>query len=365
GLNSPFNSCKLLGMDLKAADRLDPKYPTVRLEAGGEPLPMWTGVGVYTVTKDGKGYYAVVATDLSFKPVTEVVPGKSATTEPVTEKVAPIQPILQVAAKDRKNMAGKIDGRRGLPMKLILHGSCSSKPWRNNKGDEYVYFAPRWGYRSGMPGIFVVYGTRNAICLAPRDTITRPSGTYAQETFWIGYFCKPYWSRDPEPRAYLFTEQRLEWMIDWVVTRYGVDAARMDVSGQSMGSIGAMIFGMHRPELFASIYASTTPGHLWMLPNLGHTTLRLTHPTTEKVLDSKSARLLENKPPLLADGKSEYFDYTNMIESIKGHPGDLPFLCYVGGRKGGKPGAGYAKWPNQVAVARALTATHHGFGFGW
>jgi hypothetical protein len=358
------NSCKFPGKALKEADRLDPEGPTVRLEEGGELLPVWTGVGVHTATKDGKGYYAVVATDLEFKPLSKIVPGKSATTEPVAEKVAPFQPILQVAAKDRKSGGGK-PFKKGLPMHIVFHASCGSKSWRNGKGDEYLFFAPRWGYRSGLPGTFNVYSSGKSISLEPRDTITQPSGKWGRETYWIGYFCKPYWAKDPEPRAHLFTQQRLEWMIDWVVEKYAVDATRIDASGQSMGSWGSMIFGLPRPKIFSVLYPTTTPGHLWKLPALNGSPISLKCPTVEKVLDSKSARLLGGKVPLLPDGKTEYFDHTNMIEFVKGHPGDLPFVCYVGGRKGGSMTKGYCKWPNQVAVARALTAGHHGFGFGW
>jgi len=359
-----YNSCKFPGMELKEADRLDPAKPTLKLEYGGEPLPLWTGVGVHTVQKDGKGYYAVVATDLKFNPVTKVIPGESATVEPVEEKVAPIKPILQVASKDRKRQK-KISGRKGLPLHVIFHASCGSKAWRGGRGDEYVLFGDKWGYRRGMPGMFSVYETSRSLCLAPRDTIMRPDAKYGKETYWIGYFCKPYWSEDPEPRAYLFTQQRLEWIIDWVIKTYSVDANRIDASGQSMGSWGTMIFGLPRPEIFSVLYPTTTPGHLWKLPSLYGSPISVKYPTVEKVLSSKSARLLNGKAPLLPDGKTEYFDYTNMIEFIKGHPGDLPFVCYVGGRKGGKAAAGYCKWSNQVAVARALTAGHHGFGFGW
>ncbi len=360
------NSCKFPGMDLTEADRLDPEKPRLKLEEAGKPLSMWTGVGVHTVTKDGKGCYAVVATDLDFKPVSQVVPGQSATTEAVDEKVAPIQPILQVAAKDRPRKAGMPRGEKGLPMRLWLHGSCSSKAWRQKKGDEYVFFAPKWGYRAGMPTVFVVYESKGAIGLAPRDTINHPGGKKALETMWLGYFCKPYWSKAPEPRAYLFTEQRLEWMVDWVVKKYGVDANRINADGQSMGSLGSTIFGLRRPRTFAVLYASTTPGHLHWLMSVGEPRkLALKFPSTEKVFNGHAARFLGGKVPYLPDGKTEYFDYVNMIEFVKRHPADLAFFCYVGGRHGGNDKAGYCKWPNQVALAKALTAGHHGFGFGW
>jgi len=362
------NSCKLAGTDFMQKDRLDPKWPTCKLVEGGKPLPMWTGVGVHTVTKDGKGYYAVVVTDLELKPVSKIIPGKSATTGPIEEKVAPIQPIKQIDSKEQEVKARAITGKKGLPMGLALHASCGSKPRVARYGDVYLYFGRReWGHRSGLPCNFTVAEAAGKLTLYPRDTVLRTSGNYGLETMWVGYFCKPYWSKDSEPRAYLFTEKKLEWIIDWVVKKYGVDPNRIDAGGGSMGSLGSTIFGLRRPRIFSVLYASTTPGHLWWLMSMigSRRKLALKCPTTDKVLSSKAARILKNKPPLLPDGKTEYFDHTNMIKFVKGHPGDLAFFCYVGGRKEGNPKAGYAKWPNQVALAKALMAGHHGFGFGW
>src|SRR5262245_5266543 len=94
-------SAKLFGSAFNLKDRLDLTKPTATIEEGGKPLPMWSGLAVHTVKNDGKAYYAVIATDEKFGPLSKIVPGKSATTEPVTERVAPIQPIKLYDSKSR------------------------------------------------------------------------------------------------------------------------------------------------------------------------------------------------------------------------------------------------------------------------
>ena len=85
------SSAKLYGAAFSSEDRLDPTRPYATMVAGGAPLPPWSGLAVYTVRRPGKAYYAVVATDLAFAVLSRVVPGESATTEPVDETPAPIQ----------------------------------------------------------------------------------------------------------------------------------------------------------------------------------------------------------------------------------------------------------------------------------
>jgi hypothetical protein len=68
---------------------------------------------------------------------------------------------------------------------------------------------------------------------------------------------------------------------------------------------------------------------------------------------------------MMPDGKTEFFDYLDLVTFVENTHRDLPFACFIGGRHGGKLWAGYAKWGNMVAMVKALTENHHGFGFGW
>ncbi|HMF10994.1 MAG TPA: hypothetical protein VKE94_01775 [Gemmataceae bacterium] len=95
------NSARLFGTSFTMKDRLDAPKPYSVLEEGGKPLPPWSGLAVHTVRKEGKAYYAVVAVDEKTQAMSRVVPGKSATTEAIEEKVAPIQPIKLYDSKSR------------------------------------------------------------------------------------------------------------------------------------------------------------------------------------------------------------------------------------------------------------------------
>ncbi len=343
------NSCKLQGMDLTAKYRLDPKKPRVKLTEGGEPLAMWTGVGVHTVAADGKGYYAVVATDLALKPLSRVAAGESATTEPVEEKVAPFQPIKQVSAETRHKEIGKISGKKGLPLYVQLHASCSSKAWMAYRGDYFTYFAPKeFGWRAGQPGVFGLSERKDEsgrayLCLVPRDTMNKPDGKRGVENLWFGLWCKPNWSTETEPRAYPFSEKRVEWIIDWVLKNYGADPNRICIGGQSMGAWGTFSIGLKRPRTFAALYP-TGP--------------KCRHGTLYRARGRKHYR--GRKPPMMPDGKTSFFDYLDLVAFVERTHGDLPFACFIGGRHGG-----YAPWKDMVPMVKALTKNHHGFGFGW
>ncbi len=365
------NSCKMLGMDLTTKDRLDPKKPRIRLTDGGERLPLWSGMGVHTVAKDGKGYYAVMATDLALKPLSKVVPGQSATTAPVDEKVAQVGPIRQFSAAELSNNAGKISGKKGLPLYVQLHASCSSKAWMARSGDYFTYFAPRkeLGWRAGQPGVFGLAESGKGVphlVLAPRDTMNKPSGTRGVENLWFGLLCKPNWSTEKQPRAYPFSEQRVDWIIKWVSGKYGIDPNRICMGGQSMGAWGTFTIGLKRPDIFAALYPTGPKCHQWMLPGIGKVTrIYLKGPTRDKKVPAKYIQQLGGKPPMLPDGKTEFFDYLDLVTYVEKTHRDLPFACFIGGRQGRKPWASYAKWENMVDMVKALTKNHHGFGFGW
>ncbi len=365
------NSCKLLGMDLTAKDRLDPDKPRLRLADRGARLPMWSGVGVYTVVKEGKGFYAVTATDLDLNPLSAIVPGESATSEPVAEQVAAVEPIRQFAAEEQPARSGGISGRRGLPLYVQLHASCSSKSWMTSSGDYFAYFAPRqeMGWRVGQPGVFGLSedgGEHSRLLLSPRDTMNTPEGLRGVENLWFGLLCQPNWSADPLARAYPFAELRVEWLVKWAIEKYGADPMRICMGGQSMGAWGTFSIGLKRPELFAALYPTGPKCHQWLLSGIGDPNrIYLRGPTREKNIPEADLRKLGGKPPMLPDGKTEFFDYLDLIAYVEKTHGDLPFACFIGGRQGRKPWAGYAKWENMVAMVKALQKNRHGFGFGW
>jgi hypothetical protein len=342
------NSARLFGTAFNYKTRLDATKPTMILEEGGTPLPMWSGLAVHTVTKAGPAFYAVVATDVKLEPLSRVVPGKSATTEPVDTQVAPIEPIKLHDSKKRGIYTPQtlVTGTKGLPLRVQLHASEGQGGGAGDYGDDWLYFAnASMGYRDGLPGVFSVQERRektgNYLMLNGRDTIEHPDGKQAMETFWFGYLGIPQHATHTEPRAYPFTERREDWIIDWVVKRYGVDPERVTISGGSMGAWGSTTYGLRRPELFAAIY-----------PNRPR--------TRQKGLPRLAPMPAKGTPILMDDGKTDYFERMDLVKFTAEHPADLPFAGWCCGRHDG-----FASWQEQIDLVRAMTAGRHGFAFAW
>jgi hypothetical protein len=303
---------------------------------------------VHTVQKPGKAYYAVVATDDKFKAVSVVVPGKSATTAAVEEKPGPLQPIKLYDSRERKTYVAQtsITGQKGLPLSVSLHGSQGAGGPAGDWGDYYLYFGtPDMGWRDGLPGVFTVQENRakegNSLLLRPRDAIEHPSGRSAFETMWLGYYCIPHGAPHREPRYYPFTENRLLWMIDWSLQRYGADPQRVSMGGSSMGGLGSINVGFRHPERFAAVYPSTAP-FLWWPPSSLH---------DRQGRDTKA---------LMADGKTRYVEHTNSPKFAAEHHEDMPFLAWAVGRRDPNH-----NWQEYVDMVKALTANKHGFAFAW
>jgi hypothetical protein len=261
------NSAKLYSFTFngrQAVDRLDPKRPTCVIEEGGQPLPDGSGVAVVTPDTPGQRFYAVVATDLNGQPLSQIVPGESATTTPVAEQVAPIAPIRVWASRERKEQRTALSGDKGLPLMVSLHASGGyDYVGKHPCGDYYNYFGPRdWGYQEGMPGAFSVDEEKNPATRGGRQLRLQPTecivdfrgGVKPLETYWFGYTCVPQWAGHSDSRAYPFTERRTLWTIAWVIRQYGVDPERVYGMGGSMGAWGSISLLLHHPEIFAALY---------------------------------------------------------------------------------------------------------------
>lgn len=342
------NSAKLFGSAFNSKDRLDPAKPTAIIVEGGKPLPMWSGLAVHTIRKPGKAFYAVVATDEKHVPLSRVVPGQSATTEPVVEEVAPIRPIKLYDSKTRGIYSAQtsITGQKGLPLRVLLHASQGQGGGAGDYGDYYLYFAtPEMGYRDGLPGVFTVQERRektgNYLLLQGRDAIEHPSGTRAMETYWFGYNCVPQHATHAEPRACPFTERRQEWITDWVTKTYAADPERVTVSGGSMGAWGSTTYALRHPERFAAVY-----------PNRPR--------TRQRALPSLVSLPVTKTPALMDDGKDDFFTRMDMVKFVTDHRGDLPLYGWCCGRRDG-----FATWQEQIDMVKAMTTAKHGFAFAW
>lgn len=342
-----YNSGKLFGTAFNQKDRLDPARPMTIVEEKGQPLPPWSGLAVVTVAQDGQRYYAVVATDAEGNELSRPEPGKSATTEPVAERVAAIQPILFEDSLSRKGPYIKqtcITGKQGLPLWVELHASSGGGGGAGEYGDYYLYFARReWGWMDGLPGVFAVQERRDGwerLVLGSRDAIVTPDAR-PMETFWFGYVCVPQWASHKEPRAYNFTERRMLWVVDWCVRKYGADPERVYAGGGSMGAWGSSTFAFRHPELFAAVY-----------PNRPR--------TRQRGMPSLAKNAAARGPVLMEDGETPYLERMDMVKFAAEHHEDLPPYIWCCGRRDG-----FATWQEQVDMVKSLTASHHGFAFAW
>jgi hypothetical protein len=340
------HSGRLFGTAFNPKDRLDPKRPMSVVEEGGAPLAPWSGLAVRTILKDGKSYYAVRVTDDKSAPMGRIVPGENATREPIEEKVAPIQP-LKLADSNGRGTYWKqlvLTGEKGLPLHLRLHASEGQGGGASDHGDYYLYFGtPDMGYCDGLPGVFSVKEARektgNRLILETRDAIVHPSGKRAVETYWFGYVCVPQGSAQREPRAYPFTERRLEWVLGWTIAKYGADPERVTCSGGSMGAWGSTSFGFRHSDLFAAVYPDRPRTIQRGMPSLA---------------EKNEAKVF------MPDGVTGYLDRMDSVQFATDHLEDLPFYGWCCGRNDG-----FATWKEQVAMVRALTRSRHGFAFAW
>ena len=342
------NSAKLFGSAFYPKDRVDPQKPYVIIEEGGHALPPWSGLAVHTVVKDGEAYYAVVATDEKYAPLSAVVPGESATTAAVSEKVAPIQPIKLYDSKSRGVYSPQtcLSGKQGLPLAVTLHASQGQGGGAGEYGDYYLYFATaEMGWRDGLPGVFSVKENHdpkdNVLVLENRDCIENPNGKQAMETYWFGYYCVPQGATHKEARAYPFTEKRLEFIVDWVIKKYAVDPMRVNCSGGSMGAWGSTSFGFRRPQFFAAVY-----------PNRPR--------TIQRGLPALVQAPGKDQKVLMADGQTDYYERMNSVKFATETFTDLPFYGWCCGRNDG-----FATWKEQIEMVKAMTRSHHGFAFAW
>jgi hypothetical protein len=296
-----------------------------------------------TVKRDGRSCYAVVATDTKGSVLTKVVAGRSATTEAVEEKAAPIQPIA--LGKAPAAPAPK------LPMFVGLHASNS---YAGDKGyglSGYLYFAtPEMGYRDGLQGVFAVREDRGRLVLSSIDAIHNPVAgplNHTMETFWFGYRCVPQWADHPEERAYPFTENRMLWIIGWAVKKYDVDPNRIYAGGGSMGAWGSSTFAFRHPEIFAAVYPDRPRTRQAGLPKIAPAPF-WTRPAPAP------------KAVMMDDGRTPYLERQDMVRFAAEHHEDLPAFIWCCGRNDG-----FASFKEQVDMVRALTASHHGFAFVW
>ena len=320
------------------------------IEEGGARLDPNTGLFVHTVTSETAGarYFAVlVFSDATGERADEIVPGANSLTEPVTQSVAPIEPLWQGDPGARPDFAAG----NGLPLDLVLHAKTS------RGGMEWLAFGDGdMGWSDGLPFKFGAQVRGGSVVVAPTDrtwigrilTDDRDECqrlTPAIHTFWFGYNDRLF---DPqqmrEGRVVNFTERHLLWIVDWARRTFGADPNRTYCTGSSMGGCGTVSFALRRPEIFAACSANVPIIAFDKGPG-GDSEFRLSAFTGG--LDA----------PCEGVTVRERLDSTRFVA---GAAADLPFLVLANGRNDTS-----IPWWKNPGFYRALDARHQGFTAAW
>ena len=150
-----------------------------------------------------------------------------------------------------------------------------------------------------------------------------------------------------------YSQQRLLWLIGWTKRYLKADPNRFYGTGSSMGGCGGMAFTFRHPEIFAAFYAS--------VPIVAYSD---GDPKKGRALGwhSSAFRVAGVCGPLsmkCSEGMTleERLDARRFALS---HPGDLPYLVIVNGRKDTS-----IPWHVNPDFYRAMQKTRHGFLAAW
>ncbi|MBL0161145.1 MAG: S8 family serine peptidase [Bryobacterales bacterium] len=275
---------------MTAAYRANASSPMSIVPPATTPSATGSGAWAYKPTGEASSYWGVsaVAPDSSCSE-SAVSPPDNVTNTSVSEVVAGIAPVQQAASTDsgRNPSLYAISGVTGLPLLVDLHASDGQiyDPVAHGptklKGDVWNF----WGYSSmcwqqGIPQAFVVaeyrvgaheltYGpfstfpsTPYSLLLMPQDHQWAKDGTKGTQMDWMGSLSRPLGVVDTTafnvaPTAYFsnFIENQLDFVVPWVINRYGADPNRIYATGHSMGAWGSITYASYRPSVFAAVFS--------------------------------------------------------------------------------------------------------------
>lgn len=359
------NSGQLIGP--KPFNQATRQKPTLRMSVitqGGESLPLWSGLAVYTSKAAESAYYAVITRDNSGAQEPSPPSPTNVLQAPVKEEPAPIVPVLQVPSSDpqRNPNCCSISVASELPLWLRLHGSGGRA---GEVGDLQAFWGDaNMGYQDGIQSIFSVFedhsgdalakGGARKLIMAPQDAVWSVDGNSFSETFWYGYKDVPNFARDRQPHVYPFTRAKLSLIVPWVVQHYNADRNRIYGISESMGAYGQINWSLQQPNLFAAIFMRIPILGPWQrIPSLIDLTPTGKPKTVATTTDT------------LPDGITLYNKDTDVSAWVaEDCSRNLPYLSWASGRNDIGL-ANHRMWTYAVRFANALRACHYGFSFVW
>jgi len=358
------NSAQLIGpKPFSQVTRLNDAFPMVRIDNHSAPLPLWSGLAVYTNSERAAAYYAVITRDTTGAKQPSALSTVNSLTNSVEEFPSPIAPVLQVPSTDsaRRPDCCSISGTSSLPLWLKLHGSGGSAP---AFGDLQAYWGDStMGYQDGIQSMFSVYedhtgsaiakdGPRQLI-VAPQDAIWSMDGNSGTETYWFGVKAVPQLAPERHPHVYPYTLAKLAFILPWVIQHYHADPNRIYGISESMGGYGQVQWSLRQPNLFAAIFMRIPILGPWLhLPSLIDTT------------PSGHPRIVPTVDDTLPDGESYNGDTDAAAWISRDCSRNLPYVSWSSGRNDIGL-ANHRMWTYAVQMANALKHCHYGFSFIW
>lgn len=178
---------------------------------------------------------------------------------------------------------------------------------------------------------------------------TYPDGTTRRESYWMG------WTDGPDTgEMRLYTEHRLDRMIDWIkANQANLSATRWVLSGGSMGGWGTLTFGVRRPHIFPALWADRPR---WRNSDVTGS-VRIPSWTVAVV----PAYTFAAAPNLVADdGGASTADHMDIIAYVSNPSNPVPWIGWHIGRLDG-----YMPFQDHIDAIAALRAAGRGFAVYW
>jgi hypothetical protein len=151
------------------------------------------------------------------------------------------------------------DGRKAGPMPAVvaLHGGGLSNYFRFGKGS-----APLIGIKTTFEDGFIVSIDD---CLFVNKTTALGSGVWPEPTRWFGYW--PEYNRfelpgelPPDDAIIVdYTQRRVDFILDWLLTHEQIDPDRLSIFGLSGGGSGVLFSVKRNPNRFAAATSFVMP----------------------------------------------------------------------------------------------------------
>ncbi len=359
--------------------RQNPAKPMSRLSDLGTPIPVWTGLQVYTAVTSGDAYYAIVSTT-----TVDASPVFIGSVGPVSEVVATPRAIKMADSNSRGQTYGKITlPTAGLPVVFKGHQSGAGSTCIATQcqyGDWWqMNLTPSEGWQDGRQVTFDVLQDNaqhnpsflHNLEFLHRDTIWASDGLIGMEQYHIGLGLTPNPLSGVANRYYLTGCRQIAKELDFIFSHYGADRNNLHWKGVSMGAWGGASCGIRG----LALVGGQRPAALWIAFPVWRHDLRDNGNWAGKTWSTNQPfRATLDLPPntlgavasnvLMYDGSvwggtNGYADIPSFIQSDPGN--DLPFTAWAIGK--------YDLYPygfgDSISAVQAFQAARRGHAFSW